>query len=66
MRTKLQMSRGFRLGPRNSKQASAFEFWTTLAEVETEKKKQNQPIKHYIDQCKGELLELIFAGILSI
>lgn len=46
--------------------ASAFEFWTTLAEVETEKKKQNQPIKQYIDQCKGELLELIFAGILAI
>lgn len=46
--------------------ASAFEFWTALAEVETEKKQQNQPIKHYIDQCKGELLTLIFEGILAI
>lgn len=46
--------------------ASAFEFWTTLAEVETEMKSQNQPTKNLIDMCKGELLELIFAGILTI
>lgn len=46
--------------------ASAFEFWTTLAEVETERKQKGQPIKHYIDQCKGELMTLIFGGILAI
>lgn len=46
--------------------ASAFEFWTTLAEVETEMKQKGQPVKQYIDRCKGELLELIFAGILAI
>ena len=46
--------------------ATAFEFWTALAEVETEKKQQGQPTKSYIDQCKGDLLELIFAGMLTI
>lgn len=46
--------------------ASAFEFWTTLAEVETEMKSKNQATKNLIDMCKGELLELIFAGILTI
>jgi importin subunit beta-1 len=46
--------------------AQAFEFWTTLAEEEQERVVKGLPSKNYMNLCKGELLELIFVGLLKI
>jgi len=46
--------------------AQAFEFWTTLAEMEINKRQEGAPIKNYINECKTDLLGLIFAGLLKI
>ena len=46
--------------------AQAFEFWTTLAELEVNLIKDQKPCKNYIANCKDDLLGLIFKGLLKI
>ena len=46
--------------------ASAFEFWTTLAEAELEREEKNEVGKNYIQECKGQLVQLVLDGLLVI
>lgn len=46
--------------------AQAYEFWTTLAEIENSKIERGQPLKNYIGSTKTQLLQLIFMGLLKI
>lgn len=43
--------------------AQAFEFWTTLAEEETERKMIGKNCHNYIDQSKDSLLILVLNGL---
>ena len=52
--------------PSNKVGAQAYEFWTTLAEVELERKTKGTVYKKYIDNCKNELMPLVFSGLLKI
>lgn len=42
--------------------AQSFEFWTTLAEEEAERRSKNT-CKQYIEKCKDELLQLVLGGL---
>jgi len=46
--------------------AQAFEFWTTLAEEETERKTNGKVCHNYIEGCKDQLLQLVLNGLLII
>ena len=52
--------------PSNKVGAQAYEFWTTHAEVELERKTKGTVYKKYIDNCKNELMPLVFSGLLKI
>ena len=45
--------------------AQAFEFWTTLAEDETERK-ANGTAKNYIETCKDQLVIMVLGGLMII
>lgn len=46
--------------------AQAYEFWTTLAEDEAERKAKNAFCKNYVEGCKDELIQLILRGLLIV
>jgi hypothetical protein len=46
--------------------AQAFEFWTTLAEVEIDRLSNGLPIKGYVAGCKAQLLSQVNQGLLNI
>ena len=39
--------------------AQAFEFWTTIAEDEYERKQKGMACNNYLESCKDELITLI-------
>lgn len=43
--------------------AQAFEFWTTLAEEETERRLKGTS-QNYIESCKDQLIQLVLQGLL--
>jgi len=45
--------------------AQAFEFWTTLAEDETERMKKGTS-NNYIESCKDQLIVMVLQGLLVI
>lgn len=46
--------------------AQGIEFWTTLAEEELSRLKQNRLCKNYIHNCKSDLIALLLNGIKNV